>query len=362
MSNSKVLTVSVAAYNVEKYIEECLTPFTKIQHGEKCEVLIINDGSTDRTPEIANEFVSKYPNIFKLINKENGGYGSTVNTSIKLATGKYFKLLDGDDYFDEEYLDDFIEFLENTDADFIHSTMALFHHETKEQALRHIVIKARTTFPIEQFCSKYEYEPGMWCAATKTHILRDNHIEITPKCMYTDTEYVWKAFVHSKTISFYECIVYMHRNGHSSQSISTEGFIKYYKDHILMLHKLIELEHIIQDMSVLRIFYTDLRRLICYQYNRFALLEPTIEHKTDFQEFERWLQLEYAELYAKIYEYPKRIECLYKYGIRNYISDENSPIKETTFQQEQTQPQKITFKQRFNFLLNQYKERNKNKQ
>ena len=78
---------------------------------DELEVLIVDDGSKDDTAEIAKRYEERYPNTFKLVKKENGGWGSTLNKGIEIGTGKYFKQLDGDDYFSHENLDDFILYL-----------------------------------------------------------------------------------------------------------------------------------------------------------------------------------------------------------------------------------------------------------
>lgn len=110
---NKILTISIAAYNVEKYIGKTLDSLINDDVMDKIEVLIENDGSTDNTAGIANEYVKNYPNTFKLINKQNGGYGSTINRSIKEAQGKYFKQLDGDDFLDTENLRKLVFFSEH---------------------------------------------------------------------------------------------------------------------------------------------------------------------------------------------------------------------------------------------------------
>ena len=78
----KTLTVSVAAYNVAAFLRDTLSSCAVPEVLEDLEVLIVNDGSTDETVRIAEEFCSRYPGTFRLINKENGGYGSTVNTAV----------------------------------------------------------------------------------------------------------------------------------------------------------------------------------------------------------------------------------------------------------------------------------------
>ena len=118
-NNKKVLTISIAAYNVEKYIEHTLESLIVPEIINKLEIFIIDDGSKDGTLEIAKQYERKYPNVFYAVHKSNGGYGSTVNYSLTHATGKYFKLLDGDDWFAKESMSQFIYYLENQTADIV---------------------------------------------------------------------------------------------------------------------------------------------------------------------------------------------------------------------------------------------------
>lgn len=115
----KILTISVAAYNVEEFLANTLNSCVVREVFNEIEVLIVDDGSTDHTADIAQEYINNYPDMFQLIRKQNGGYGSTVNTSIQLARGKYIRLLDGDDWFLSENLPEFILRLKRTDADMV---------------------------------------------------------------------------------------------------------------------------------------------------------------------------------------------------------------------------------------------------
>ena len=76
---NKILTVSVAAYNVEKYLDQTLSTLNDKRLIEDIEVLIIDDGSKDHTKDIALEYQAMAPEIFKYIAKDNGGHGSTIN-------------------------------------------------------------------------------------------------------------------------------------------------------------------------------------------------------------------------------------------------------------------------------------------
>lgn len=95
----KILTVTVPMYNVESYIDQCLKSFVVPGAEEKLEVLVVNDGSPDHSRDIAQKYTEKYPSIFRIIDKENGGHGSTINRGIEEAKGKYFKVVDGDDWW-----------------------------------------------------------------------------------------------------------------------------------------------------------------------------------------------------------------------------------------------------------------------
>ena len=87
----KLLSISIATYNSALVINECLDSIVKSKYIDLIEVLVIDDGSKDNTRDIVQTYVKKYPKSVFLVKKDNGGYGSTVNTSIQIATGKYFK-------------------------------------------------------------------------------------------------------------------------------------------------------------------------------------------------------------------------------------------------------------------------------
>ena len=92
----KVLSVTVPCYNSESYMNKCIDSLLK--GGEDVEIIIVDDGSSDRTSEIADDYVRRYPSIVKAVHQENGGHGEAVNTGIANATGIYFKVVDSDDW------------------------------------------------------------------------------------------------------------------------------------------------------------------------------------------------------------------------------------------------------------------------
>lgn len=223
----KVLSISIAAYNVEAFLNNCLDSFVDAGNPlmDKLEVIIVSDGSKDRTVSIAREYVDRYPNTFVLVDKENGGYGSTINTSIKIANGKYFKLVDGDDWVNTKDLYKLIDFLDNTDSDMV-LTRYCFVSEadgSKRIPTRKLEFDSKQ-HSFEDLGSEEAFE--MHYLTFKTSILRDNLISITEKCFYTDVEYMLKPIPFVDTYAAVDLCVYMYRIGREGQSVSISSWQK----------------------------------------------------------------------------------------------------------------------------------------
>ena len=92
----KLLSIAIPCYNSEAYMEKCIQSL--LPGGDEVEILVIDDGSKDRTAEIADEYQEKYPNIVRAIHQPNLGHGGAVNTGIHNAQGLYFKVVDSDDW------------------------------------------------------------------------------------------------------------------------------------------------------------------------------------------------------------------------------------------------------------------------
>lgn len=97
----KLLTVTVPCYNSQDYMANCIESL--LVGGDQVEIIIIDDGSKDRTGAIADTYAEKYPNIVKVIHQENGGHGEGINQGLRHARGKYFKVVDSDDKLSENF-------------------------------------------------------------------------------------------------------------------------------------------------------------------------------------------------------------------------------------------------------------------
>lgn len=111
----KYISFAIPSYNSEDYISRAIESI--LPGGEDVEIIIVNDGSKDGTLKIAKEYKEKYPDIIKVVDKENGGHGDAVNFGLANATGKYFKVVDSDDWVNEEALLLILSFLKELERD-----------------------------------------------------------------------------------------------------------------------------------------------------------------------------------------------------------------------------------------------------
>lgn len=293
---NKLLTVSIAAYNMEKFLSESISNFLKAEKLDMIEILIINDGSKDRTSQIAKEYEKKYPNSIKLIDKENGGWGSTVNYGIKYATGKYFKLLDADDYYCN--IDKFLDVLNQSNADLVYTNYHTFYDESDKQE-KDSVFPEFT--PINKEVEiKADYFPSlvaMHSCTFKTELIK-NKFSITENCFYTDTEFVLKAIKYVKTVYFWDKSVYWYRIGREGQSASVEGCRKHYLEHLKVLYGLLkEYEMLDSNIEIKEIYRRRLMDMVDMQYGIFLLLKPDKGKAKLLKKFDTTIRKDYKRFY-----------------------------------------------------------------
>lgn len=232
-----ILTIGVPAYNVEKYIEKTLVSILKAKNASKIEVLVINDGSKDNTAKIVSKYEKESNGIVRLIDKENGGHGSTINRAIKEAKGKYFRLVDGDDWVDYENLDKLIDIMKTNDCDIILTTGS---YDYVEQASFENIISYNNmaeggiynfedlTYPLYGF---KKYGPLLTTGNYKTKMLQESNFTISEKKPYVDMEFNAFSIRLAKTITYYDLNIYRYLIGREGQTISRDFWKKKYKDH-----------------------------------------------------------------------------------------------------------------------------------
>jgi glycosyltransferase involved in cell wall biosynthesis len=202
-------------------------------------VLIVNDGSKDKTEEIALQYQERYPDTFKVLTKENGGHGSTINKGIEQATGKYFKVVDGDDWLDKGAFLDLVKILKDCDADIVATNYLKFYIDSKKTSeFNYKNVEYGKVLNFDQIMlTEYVTMPSM---NIKTEILKHNKITIDEKMFYVDLEYTIYPIPFVSTILFIDRAVYIYRIGTISQSMNSKNLIRNKKQHLFVLFRLID--------------------------------------------------------------------------------------------------------------------------
>jgi glycosyltransferase involved in cell wall biosynthesis len=191
--------------------------------------LVINDGSTDKTAQIVQNYAEKHPKIFKLINKENKGHGSTINVAIKLATGKYFKPVDGDDWVDTKNLIYMVDKLKEINTDLV---ITDFYSYYSKFGTKKIVVFSSNQHEIKSnFSALFSENSLVYHNITyKTSLLKENNIHVSEKIFFEDTEFVLFPMPYVKTFYYIPLPLYYYRLERDGQSVSIEGIIRHKED------------------------------------------------------------------------------------------------------------------------------------
>lgn len=237
----KILTISVAAYNAEKWLKRCLDSFVVPEILDDLDVIIVNDGSKDNTVGVAAEYVKKYPGSFRIINKENGGLGSTYNTSIQAATGKYFKTVDADDWVEKDGLKELVFLLRQTDVDAVMSPFYRVNAKNYSKAL------AKETDFHQNNCNKIipvEDLPitsslAMHALTFNTEILKGYYTAADEKCFYVDVEYCVFYFYFVRTVYVSSIPVYDYLLGTAGQSMNLNNMVRLREQHLRVCRRLL---------------------------------------------------------------------------------------------------------------------------
>lgn len=300
----KILTISVAAYNMQQYLPRCLNSVLHTELLEDIEVLVVNDGSTDKTLEIAEEYEKKYPDTIKAINKQNGGHGSTINKGIELARGKYFKLLDADDWFDTQALIKLVDILKNSDYDLILNNNSVEFVYENRSALNIIKPKSlKYDTPYYLFKNEIEISSAHLPNINyKTRILKENNISVPNRRYYTDIEYCIYPFKYIDSVLYLDLCIYKYFVGREGQSISMKSYINHHEAFFNMTQNIItELITVRKNsfsLSSIIGYIENTARKMIRQYYKILMHYP--DKKTAyqlFQDFETYLKSTNIDLY-----------------------------------------------------------------
>ena len=230
MSHNCVLTVIVPAFDMEAWLDGCLSSVAP-RTGEQLppyEVVVVNDGSRDRTSEIAHEWQRCHPEIFRVIDKANGHYGSCINAALAKAAGMYVKVLDADDVFDHAIFVEYLEFLAKLAARSDVPDVVVNDEEW--------VTADGTSVNVRRYGLPDEFDRTrlLVCAPTitihalayRTDLLRQMGYRQTEGIPYTDTEWFTLPMAQVRTGVYFGRALYRYRIQRPGQSIEAAAYVR----------------------------------------------------------------------------------------------------------------------------------------
>ncbi|MDD3141857.1 MAG: glycosyltransferase [Lachnospiraceae bacterium] len=265
----KYISFAIPCYNSEAYMKHAIESI--LTGGEDVEIIIVNDGSKDHTAEIAKKYEEKYPTIVKAISKENGGHGDAVNTGLKHATGIYFKVVDSDDWVDEEALKKILQVIrEGVDHNnLIDMILANYVYE-KVGASHKKVIDYKNVLPKDRVFGWSDighFHIGqyilMHSVIYRTDLLKLCQLELPKHTFYVDNIYVYYPLPHVNTLYYVDVNLYRYFIGREDQSVNEKVMITRVDQQIFVTKKMI-------DMYKLRKLAN--RKLRSYMINYLAIM------------------------------------------------------------------------------------------
>ena len=243
----KYISFAIPCYNSEEYMEHAIESILK--GGEDVEIIIVNDGSTDRTLEIAKRYEQEYPTIVKAVDKENGGHGDAVNTGLMYATGLYYKVVDSDDWVDEASLMKILETLhELVEKQKIVDMLVSNYVYEKVGAKRKKVIHYQNVMPQNRIITWKDmrhFRLGqyilMHSVMYRTELLRLCKLELPKHTFYVDNIYVYYPLPYVKTFYYLNVNFYRYFIGRDGQSVNEANMIKRIDQQIFVTKTMIDM-------------------------------------------------------------------------------------------------------------------------
>ena len=233
----KKVSVIVPVYNVEKYLDKCLTSLVN-QTLKDIEIIVVNDGTKDNSQDIIDRYAKKYKNII-VIKKENGGLSSARNDGIEKATGEYIGFVDSDDYIEYDMYEKMYQKAKTNDYDVVVCDLKYIYDDREVDAFSNINNDLLTKEEVKTcFLNIY---PSVWNKIYKKELIKDNNILFKKGVWFEDVEFTYRLLPYINSIGvvkekFYN---YVQRDGAITRTFdermyhyidNLNGVVEFYKN------------------------------------------------------------------------------------------------------------------------------------
>lgn len=235
----KTLSIIIPTYNMEMYLSRCIDSLIKkesiIQY---LEIIIVNDGSKDQSLKIALNYQNKHPLSIQVIDKENGNYGSCINAALKIATAKYIRVIDADDWVDSSELSIFLEKLKNMESDLIITNYSKVYPNGNKTIIS-FNLKEGYSYKINEALPLLQLKDFQMHSITyRTEILKG--YTQTEGISYTDQEWIFYPILNVEKVMYIKQNVYQYFLGREGQTMELQIMIKRISQQIKIVEKMME--------------------------------------------------------------------------------------------------------------------------
>lgn len=325
----KILSIVIPTYNVEKYLRRCLDSLVYDESVlEDIELLVVNDGSKDNSLEIAKEYEKKYPKTIKVIDKENGGHGSTINAGLKVAKGEYFRVIDSDDWVNIDEFADYVRELKKCKADIVltnYNKEMLYSGEI--QTIGYKNLEYNKQYDLNNFDYSILEDAYFYMATStiKTEKLRKAKLHLDEKTFYVDMEYILLPFLEMNSMIYLDYNIYRYFIGRVEQSVNIQSFVKNRAHHEKVVRRILEFYKSINENEPKREY---IRKIILQLLNTHYIIycKARLNSKNDLNEirnFDKFLHDNYLDLYEDLRKEQRYIKWNQKTNFR-YAQSKNN--------------------------------------
>lgn len=321
----KVLSIIVPSFNMEDYLAKGVESVLGISNSSALDVIVVNDGSKDRTLEIALGIEHRYPDVVTVVDKENGNYGSCINAALKAARGKYVKVLDADDYVDTTAFEALVSILGTVDADVVVNDYQKVYIGGKKKDFTYSFPSGRTMV-IADIYDEASFSTLLLPALTyRLDILRKMGYRQTEGISYTDMEWCYSPMTQMTTMFYFNRSVYMYVMGREGQTMDPIVYRKRMPQLFQCLHSLMNSLDTLTLLPWARRFANEQlykHSLVMY---RFYLVNNPNESRSLLADFDAALKERNKEVYelCGMCEYRKKIPYYFvdewRKGLHDYI-------------------------------------------
>lgn len=305
------VSVVIPIYNVEKYLRQCLESVIK-QTLREIEIICVNDGSTDGSLGIIEEY-AKQDNRIVIINKENSGYGHSMNVGFDKANGEYIGIVESDDYAESEMFEKLYNKAKEQSLDVIKSSFYFYYSQPKEKNIKHDIasniICNRILCPREDFKAAMEMveffniKPTIWSAIYRRDFIRENNIRFnqTPGASFQDASFNFKVWCCANRVKLVNDAYLHYRQDNENSSVNSRGKVFCVCDEYEEMERFLQLHPLFSDKLRLvknRIKYDSYMwnyERLSAKYKYLFIERASFEFKEDMEQ--GYIQKEYFEWY-----------------------------------------------------------------